>query len=79
VAKDQLTPRQEDVDRIYSTTDPAEALELLRTYNVDYVYVGRLERAAYSTESLAKFSQIGEPVFSQGDVTIYRLPDAPYQ
>jgi YYY domain-containing protein len=75
IAREQLTPRQEDVERIYSTTDPAEALVLLRAYNVDYVYVGELERAAYDAESLAKFNQIAEPVFSQGNVTIYRLPD----
>jgi YYY domain-containing protein len=75
VARDQLTPRQEDVERIYSTIDPAEALAMLRAYNVDYIYVGELEHDAYSAESLAKFNQIAEPVFVQGDVTIYQLSD----
>jgi YYY domain-containing protein len=69
----EIGPRQSDVDTIYRTTNPQQALDLLQKYDVTYVYVGRLERQAYPAESLAKFAQIGEVVFEEGDVTIYRV------
>ncbi|NJN66173.1 MAG: hypothetical protein HC884_05400 [Chloroflexaceae bacterium] len=72
-AKQELDPRQKDVDTIYATLDPQEALDLLAKYGVTYIYVGGLERRAYSAESLAKFDTIAEPVFQQGEVVIYRV------
>jgi len=36
--------REEDAMRIYTSTDLNEILELLKKYNVKYIYVGRLER-----------------------------------
>lgn len=70
----QLQPRCEDVYKIYSTTDVAEARDLLAKYGVRYVYVGGLERAAYPPEGLAKFGQLGTPTsFGDGEVTIYTL------
>ena len=35
-----------DVQTIYATTDPNQALELLHKYHVRYVYLGQLERNA---------------------------------
>jgi uncharacterized membrane protein len=72
-AKAELDPRQQDVDTIYETRDPQEARDLLAKYEVTYVYVGTLERRAYPAESLAKFDEIAEPVFQQGEVVIYRV------
>jgi YYY domain-containing protein len=68
-----LGERQADVDTIYSTMDVTQARALLQKYHVKYVYVGAAERAAYPPESLAKFSQLGTPVFQQGDVVIYEV------
>ncbi|HET9223660.1 MAG TPA: DUF2298 domain-containing protein, partial [Roseiflexaceae bacterium] len=67
----QIGPREQDVKTIYSTPNVDEARALLNKYKVDYVYVGQLERNAFPPESLAKFDQIGSPVFREGDVTIY--------
>lgn len=75
VARAELDPRQMDVDTIYKTTDPQQALELLRKYSVKYVYVGELERRAYPQESLSKFDQIAQSVFQMDQVTIYKLPE----
>ncbi|NNJ09919.1 hypothetical protein EKD04_006225 [Chloroflexales bacterium ZM16-3] len=70
----QLQPRCDDVYRIFSTTDVAQARDLLAKYGVRYVYVGGLERATYPPEGLAKFDQLGEPTsFGDGEVTIYTL------
>ncbi|CAA9548037.1 MAG: FIG01021662: hypothetical protein [uncultured Thermomicrobiales bacterium] len=42
-----LGPRGEDINRLYSTTDPAEAVLLLDRYAIEYVYVGLFERVGY--------------------------------
>jgi uncharacterized membrane protein len=65
--------RQADVDTIYSTLDVNQARNLLRQYNVSHVYVGELERRRYAPESLAKFAQLGNIVFNQDEVTIYKI------
>ncbi|MFL5806573.1 MAG: DUF2298 domain-containing protein [Roseiflexaceae bacterium] len=74
----QIRPRQQDVTTIYTTTDVAQARDLLTKYKVDYIYVGSLERATIAQagapqQALDKFGQLGEPVFQQGDITIYRV------
>ncbi|MEI7770198.1 MAG: DUF2298 domain-containing protein [Chloroflexales bacterium] len=70
----QLQPRCDDVYQIYSTTDAAQARDLLAKYGVRYVYVGGLERRDYAPESLAKFAQLGAATsFGDGEVTIYTL------
>ena len=73
----EVQRRLQDVDTIYSTTSTSEALEILRRYNVEYVYVGELERLYYPKSGLAKF-EAGldgalDRVYDNADVTIYRL------
>jgi len=68
------TDRQEDVARAYTTSSPREAREILEKYNVEYVYVGHLEKEAYGTAGLAKFGAFMEVVFRNETVTIYRMP-----
>jgi YYY domain-containing protein len=68
-----LDGRAQDVATIYSTPDVGQARELLRQYGVDYIYVGVAERTSYPPEGLDKLAQLGEPVFQQGEVTIYRV------
>ncbi|WP_129632503.1 DUF2298 domain-containing protein [Candidatus Oscillochloris fontis] len=68
----QLGPRCSDVYRIYTSNDLAETRRLLDQYAVRYVYVGDLEQANYTPESLAKFAQIATPIsFGNGEVIIY--------
>jgi len=69
----QIEPRRADVATIYSSTDTQQAGELLKKYEVDYIYVGAAERKTYPAEGLAKLAQLGEVVFQQGDVAIYRV------
>jgi uncharacterized membrane protein len=64
--------RFEDVSTLYTTTDPAQAVQILDKYDVTYVYVGQFERQQYEASGgLAKFEEM--PVmFQAGEVTIYR-------
>ena len=65
--------REQDVARIYETTDPLEARNLLAKYDVDYVYLGPRERSKHGEGGLAKFPDFMDSVFSQDDVEIYRV------
>ena len=65
--------RREDVEQAYNTTSVEEARVILEKYDVEYVYVGDLERDTYAEVGLAKFAEMGEIVFQQGRVTIYRV------
>ncbi len=69
--------RIRDVDRIYSTADASEAVDLLTQYGVKYVYLGQVERLYYPDQGIEKFD--GDlrphltPVFQTDDVTIYEF------
>jgi YYY domain-containing protein len=67
--------RKEAVERIYTTTDPAEAERLLEQYDAEYVYVGWLEREKYGDAGLAKFDDFMDVVFQNSEVTIYKVRD----
>src|SRR5205085_6277253 len=47
-----------DVERVYSTTSPQEALGILNKYQVRYVVVGGLERKYYPAAGLDKFTSM---------------------
>ena len=72
-----VAQRASDVDRIYSTPAAAEALDLMRKYDVEYVYLGQLERLYYPAQGLAKFAEAMSPaleeVYRTDQVRIYRL------
>ena len=65
--------REEEVMTIYATPDASEAMRLLNKYDIQYVVLGPRERARYGREGQSKFSQIGDVVFSQESVTVYRV------
>jgi uncharacterized membrane protein len=67
--------RKDDTQRIYQTTSAEEAKELLDKYDMEYVYVGALEREAYGDAGLAKFGDFMDVAFQNSGVTIYHMPD----
>lgn len=69
--------RSADVQTIYQTTDLNAAIGLLARYGIRYVVVGEPERRLYAGGDFAKFSQIGQTVYSSRTVSIYRLGPAP--
>ena len=72
----EVSRRTEAVRTIYSTQDSAQTLALMRTYNVEYVYLGHLERI-YFPEGMAKFEDgLGgalAKVFDNGETAVYRV------
>ncbi len=76
---DEPARREPDIERLYTSTDLTEVLTLLKKYDIQYVYIGPLERSRYLADGLAKFATLMDVVYDTGAVTIYRyrpLPDA---
>jgi YYY domain-containing protein len=72
---DQAGPREQDLEQIYRSRDVNEVRALLDKYDVDYVIVGGIERDKYQmNQALAdKFGKLGELVFEQNSMQIYRV------
>jgi YYY domain-containing protein len=47
-----------DVERAYASTNPQDALAVLRKYQVHYIVIGGLERKYYPAAGLAKFASM---------------------
>jgi YYY domain-containing protein len=64
--------REPDIETLYSTFEPQEALTLIDKYDITYVYVGPLERETYDARGLAKFESFMDVVYRNDGVTIYQ-------
>ncbi len=69
---DESSARMPEIDILYNTVDLTQTLTLIDKYDITYVYVGPLERQRYNPAGLAKFGQLMEMVYQQGNVTIYQ-------
>jgi len=68
--------RIEDVRTIYDSTDLEETKQLLNFYDVQYIYVGPLERLYYAGDGLDKFDQpsdLWNLVYENEQVKIYQV------
>jgi YYY domain-containing protein len=65
--------RLDDIRRLYETSDWNTAQAFLSQYQVRYVYVGTLERAAYRVNE-TKFQRFLQPAYQNGGVTVYEVP-----
>jgi uncharacterized membrane protein len=68
---DAYYSRVRDVDTMFLGT-PAEQAELMREYDVEYIWVGPSERLRYDDITVTERQGI-EAVFSEGSVTVYRV------
>ena len=83
---DEQARREPDIATIYTISNGQTALDLLHKWNVSYVILGQPEMdyinslcslpewKCTSSMALRKFGLVLQPVFSQGQVTIYRVP-----
>jgi uncharacterized membrane protein/Tfp pilus assembly protein PilF len=72
--------RRNDMTNFYRTDNTQEALLLINKYDIEYIYVGQIERIAYqkSPTGLSKFDDMVkdqqlEVAFQSGPVTIYHV------
>ena len=72
----EVEERARDVEIIYNTSDNSEAMDLLRKYDVEYIYIGNLEQESYKSEGLQKFATQPEYYYLEYEaegVTIYKV------
>ncbi len=73
----EVRRRLSQVRTLFSTTDEALAMEILREHRVRYIIVGELERLYYPASGLAKFSQMADlgirSVYANEAVDIYEV------
>jgi uncharacterized membrane protein len=70
--------RENDVNTVYNTSSNEQALELLNKYNVQYIYVGSVERNKYTSEGLQKFNSYTDNynlIYQNEGVSIYKLKE----
>ena len=83
---DEQGKREPDIATIYTTSDAQTMLDLLHKWKVNYVILGSPEMtyiqnvcsqsgvSCNTSAALRKFGLVLQPVFSQGQMTIYRVP-----
>ena len=64
--------RVDDVEMLYRTEDPASRAALLQKYDVQYIWVGPVERNRWQVAEMADEPGI-EPVFQNRAVTVYAV------
>jgi len=73
----QVEGRVAQVGEFYNSIDPETIRAFLKTYDVKYIIVGQLERAAYTPEGIAKFDQLAgqywREVYRDGATVIYEV------
>lgn len=70
---DVPAPRIEEVKQMYESPDINLTRQLLGKYNVEYVYVGDLEREKYPALYEDKFKSLGTVIFESGNSRLYKL------
>lgn len=66
-------PRIEDVRKLYESNSLEETKSLLKKYNVEYVFLGSLEREKYPHLRKEKFQRLGKKMFQSGETVIYKI------
>jgi len=70
---DSLTAgRWEDVDLLYETENADDVQRIVAKYGIRYIFVGSLERQAYSQTALEKFDSMFPAPFREGDAVVYK-------
>ncbi len=67
------SPRIEDVQLLYETSDLAKTKNLLKKYNVSFVFVGKLEIDKYKYLNDDKFNNLGKIIYQSGETKIYKI------
>jgi len=70
---DEPGKRREEVRKIYEDNNFQETKNLLQQYQVNYIFLGALEKQQYKNLNQEKFDQLGKVVYQSGNTKIYRL------
>lgn len=68
-------PRIADVQTLYESEDFAKTQTLINKYNIQYVFIGDLERKKYTVLNEGKFRTLGTLLYINGMTKIYKLTE----
>ena len=69
---DLLNERSSDIETIYTGEDEQAVRDLIKKYNISYIYIGSLERSMYANINDDLLQSIGTVAYSDG-VSTYIL------
>jgi uncharacterized membrane protein len=69
---DLLNERSADIETIYTGEDEQAVRDLIKKYNISYIYIGSLERSMYANINDDLLQSIGTVAYSDG-VSTYIL------
>ena len=69
-----IQQRTEDITRIYEALDKTRVLEVLHSYQVEYIYIGTLEQERYKSTGLKAFAEHFPIIYENAQITIYKTP-----
>ena len=72
---EDLNQKRTDIDAIYETGSEEDAMTLLKTYNVKYIYVGSSEKNRYLQLSDDRMMSFGTVVYNDGSAYIVMVED----
>lgn len=67
-----LGARQADIRTLYTSPDPQQQKRLLDRYQIEWVFVGELERQSFSHMNLVGLQEWMEVAYNEGDTRIFR-------
>ncbi len=70
---DEAGKRIPEVAVIYESKDVNQTKEILKKYQVEYIFLGNLEREKYKNINEEKLEQLGKVIFESGSTKIYRV------
>ena len=73
VFNNYITPRHNDIDTIYLSGDPQKVQQIINKYGIEYIIIGNLEMYSYWADNNNTFAQLGEVVFSSGNLNVYKV------
>ena len=65
--------RNNDVSKIYNTDDVDEAKDLLKTYDVSYIYIGNMELETYTELNIDLLKSLGETVYEKDNSYLIKV------
>jgi len=69
---EEIGTRENDIRDLYTTNNWDRAREIIETYSIRYIYIGQLERSAYSVSDI-KFKEKLSLIFDNDAVQIYEF------
>lgn len=69
-----ISPRVQDVQTLYTTTDPTELQRLIDQYQVHYIVASPVEKDLYQLDNFSTIQSLaGPPLYQVGDYAVYSI------